>query len=220
MRTLGKKEEEQGMKNLVMATKNGIIKKTPLEEFKNIRRSGLNAISLRKGDELKNVQKTTGQDDIIMVTKKGQAIRFNEKELRAMGRTASGIKGIRLRKGDEVVGLEVVRAQRVEEDKKKAKNHLLIITENGFGKKTNLEEYKKQGRGGSGIKTANVTQKTGDIKAIKVLEGDEEDLIVISRKGQVIRTKVSQISELSRSTQGVRLMKLDKSDKIASAACL
>ncbi len=215
LRTLSKKDQDEGIKYLVMATKNGIIKKTPLEDFENIRRSGLIAITLKKGDEVKNVQKTTGQDEIILVTKKGQSIRFREKELRPMGRQASGIKGIRLKKGDEVVAIDVIPTKEA-----KGNEYLLIITENGFGKRTNVKEYKVQGRGGSGIKTANVTSKTGGIVAAKVLSGEEEDLIVISQRGQVIRTKISQIAKLSRSTQGVRLMKLEPGDKVASATCI
>ncbi len=211
LRTISKKDEEGGLKYLVMATKNGIIKKTPLEDFDNIRKSGLIAISLKRGDELKNVQKTTGEDEIILVTKKGQSVRFKEKDLRSMGRTASGIRGIRLKKGDEVVAVDVIRGK---------ENYLLVITENGFGKRTDIREYKTQGRGGSGVRTVNITSKTGNLEAAKVLTGQEEDLIVISGKGQVIRTKISQIAKLSRSTQGVRLMKLESGDKIASAACI
>ena len=209
--------EEEGVKFLVMATKNGIIKKTPLEEFDNIRKSGLIAITLKKNDDLKNVQKTTGQDEIMLVTKKGQSIRFNEKNLRPMGRTASGIKGIRLGKGDEVVAVDVIENQK---SNVKNQNYLLVITENGFGKRTDIKEYKLQGRGGSGVKTVNITPKTGNLIAAKILNGQEEDLIVISEKGQVIRTKISQIAKLSRSTQGVRLMKLETGDKVASAACI
>jgi len=215
LRTLSKKDQDEGIKYLVMATKNGIIKKTPIEDFENIRKSGLIAITLKKGDEVKNVQKTTGQDEIILVTKKGQSVRFREKELRSMGRQASGIKGIRLKKGDEVVAIDVIPTKEA-----KGNKYLLIITENGFGKRTDVKEYKVQGRGGSGIKTANVTSKTGGIVAAKVLSGEEEDLIVISQRGQVIRTKISQIAKLSRSTQGVRLMKLESGDKVASATCV
>ncbi|MDP2663922.1 MAG: DNA gyrase C-terminal beta-propeller domain-containing protein, partial [bacterium] len=213
LRTISKEDEEEGIKYLVMATKNGIIKKTPLEDFENIRKSGLIAITLKKGDLVENVQKTTGNDDIILVTKKGQSIRFKEKDLRSMGRTATGIRGIRLKKGDEVVTLDIVR------DTSKP-TYLLVVSENGFGKRTDIKEYKIQGRGGSGVKTANVTPKTGNLIAAKVLTGEEEDLIVISQKGQVIRSKISQIAKLNRSTQGVRLMKLDAGDKIASTTCI
>jgi DNA gyrase subunit A len=215
LRTLSKKDQGDGIKYLVMATKSGIIKKTPLEEFDNIRKSGLIAISLKRGDELKNVQKTTGEDEVILVTKKGQSIRFKEKEIRPMGRAAAGIRGIRLKRGDEVVAVDIIR-----KSKEKTKDYLAVVTSNGFGKRTDLREYKLQGRGGSGIKTANVTVKTGNLTAARVLSGDEEDLIVISQKGQVIRTKISQIPKLSRSTQGVRLMRLGEGDKIASAACI
>ncbi len=217
LRTISKKDEEDGVKYLVMATRNGIIKKALLDDFDNIRKSGLIAISLKKGDELKNVQKTSGTDEIILVTKKGQAVRFKEKDLRPMGRTASGIRGIRLKKGDEVVAVDVIKAQ---DPKLKIQNYLLAVTENGFGKRTDLREYKIQGRGGSGVKTINATAKTGNLVAAKVLSGQEEDLIVISGKGQVIRSKISQIAKLSRSTQGVRLMKLDLGDKIASTTCV
>ena len=218
LRTLDKKDQEGGIKYLVMATKNGIIKKTPLEDFENIRRSGLIAITLKKGDEVRNIQKTTGQDDIILITKKGQSIRFKEKDLRSMGRTASGIRGIRLKKGDEVVTIDIIKKQEKEAEKK-PKEFLLVMTDNGFGKRTDIGEYKIQGRGGSGVKTANITPKTGGIVASKVLTGEEEDLIVISQKGQVIRTKISQIAKLNRATQGVRIMKLE-GDKVASAICV
>jgi DNA gyrase subunit A len=206
-------EEKEEFKYLVMATRNGIIKKTPLEGFKNVRKSGLIAISLRKGDALKQVSKTSGNDEIILVTKKGQSIRFKEKEIRSMGRTASGIRGIRLKKDDEVVGMDIIR----ESKEKKEKRYLMIVTENGYGKRTELKEFKAQKRGGMGIKAAKVNKKTGDITSFKVLRG-EEDLIVISRKGHVIRTKIGSISKLGRATQGVRIMRMAEGDKIASAA--
>jgi len=210
------KEDKNGNVNfLIMATQNGIIKKTALNEFDNVRRSGLIAITLKNGDLLKKVQKSTGNDEIILVTKKGQAIRFKEKEIREMGRQAAGIKGIRLKKGDQVVGMDIVNAKCKMQNAK-----LLVVTENGFGKRTDLAEYRLQKRGGSGIKTAKITPKTGEIIETMVLSGQEEDLIVISQKGQVIRTKISQIPKLSRSTQGVRIMKLEESDKVASATCI
>jgi DNA gyrase subunit A len=217
---LGKDNEALGTKYLLMVTKDGIIKKTALDEFENVRRSGLIAINLKKGDALKSVRKTTGQDEIILVTKKGQAIRFKEKDIRPIGRAASGIKGIRL-KSDEVVGADVITNAPVApgKPKEKVKKYLLVVSENGFGKRTDLDEYRLRGRGGTGIKTGKITSKTGNLIASKVLD-DEEDLIVISRKGQVIRTEISQISKLSRSTQGVRLMKLEEGDKVASATCI
>jgi len=217
---LGKKDTEQGIKYMVMVTKDGLVKKTPLEDFKNVRRSGLIAISLKKGDELRIVRKSTGQDQIIVTTKKGQSIRFKEKDARAMGRSAAGTRVIRLKKGDEVVGMDIIG----ENPKPKTQNskidsdYLLILTENGYGKRTPLKEYRVQTRGGSGIKTANITTKTGNLAYAKVLSGEEEDLIVISRKGQVIRTAIAGIAKISRSTQGVRVMRLDEGDKVVSAA--
>jgi len=212
LNSLGKEDKEAGMKYLVMVTKNGVIKKTALEDFDNVRRSGLIAISLKKGDSLKNVRKTTGENELVIITKLGQSIHFKEKDIRPMGRTAAGIRGIRLGKGDEVIAMDVVRTDK--------QNLLLVVSENGYGKRTDLKEYKIQGRGGSGIKTAQVTAKTGALVYSMVLKGDEEDLIVISKKGQVIRTPVNSIAKISRATQGVRIMRLDPGDKVASAACI
>ncbi len=212
---VGKEDTEQGIKHLVMVTKNGIIKKTPLEDFENVRRSGLIAISLKKGDALQSVRKTTGNDDIILVTKKGQSICFKEKDIRAMGRTASGIRGIRLKKGDEVIAMDVTSTKC-----QPGKCFLLVVSENGYGKRTDLREYKLQGRGGSGIKTVQITPKTGELASSMILTGEEEDLIVISKKGQVIRTKIGTIAKLGRSTQGVRIMRMDAGDKVVSAACI
>ena len=230
---LGKKDTEQGIQYMVMTTKQGLVKKTPLEDFKNVRKSGLIAISLKKGDELRLVRKSTGQDQIIVTTKNGQSIRFKEKDARAMGRSAAGARAIRLKKGDEVVGMDVIsenqkskipaqlhlgKVQAGGQNPKIDSDYLLILTENGYGKKTLLKEYRVQSRGGSGIKTANITEKTGNLVYAKVLSDQEEDLIVISRKGQVIRTAIADIAKISRSTQGVRIMKLDEGDKVVSAA--
>ena len=218
---LGKKDIEQGIKYMVMATKDGLVKKTPLEDFKNARRSGLIAISLKRGDELRIVRKSTGNDQIIVTTKNGQSIRFKEEDARAMGRSAAGTRAIRLKKGDEMVGMDVIseNGKSKTQDPKKESDYLLILTESGYGKRTLLKEYRMQSRGGSGIKTANITAKTGSLVYAKVLTGQEEDLIVISRKGQVIRTTVADIAKISRSTQGVRIMRLDEGDKVVSAAC-
>lgn len=204
------KEEKSDVEYLVMVTKNGIIKKTPLKDFKNVRRSGLIAIKLRKGDLLRRVSEVKKGDHIVLITKNGQSIRFKEKDVRSMGRQTSGVMGIRLKKDDEVIGMEIV------EPKQKA--DLLIITENGYGKKTKLKEYRIQKRGGTGIRTARITEKTGELKSSRILT-KENDLIVISQKGQVIRTNVSSISRLSRATQGVRIMRLKKGDKVASITC-
>jgi DNA gyrase subunit A len=200
---------------LVMVTKNGRIKKTALDEFENVRKSGIIAIKLEKGDLLKKVVKTTGEDDIILATKNGISIRFKEKDIRPMGRAAAGVKGIRIKKGDEVIGMDVV-------GKNPVKQYLLVVMENGYGKRTDINQYKTQGRGGSGVKAAQITAKTGPVVISSVLEEtpEEEDLIVISRKGQVIRTSVKSISLLGRATQGVRIMRLEDGDKVASGVCL
>lgn len=208
-------------KFLVMVTKNGRIKKTSLDEFENVRKSGIISIKLEPGDLLKKVVKTTGLDDIVLVTKSGAAIRFREKDIRPMGRSAAGVKGIRLKKGDEVVGMDVV-SMIAAPDGKKVKQYLMVVMEHGYGKRTDVGQYKIQGRGGGGVKTAKITPKTGNIVLSSILHDsvDEEDLIVISQKGQVIRTVTKSISQLGRATQGVRIMRLDEGDKVASGACL
>ena len=217
----GKNDTALGIKYLVMVTKNGIIKKTEISEFENIRKSGLIAFSLKKGDTLRAVQKTTGQDEIVLVTKKGMSIRFKEKQIRPMGRQAAGVKAIRLRQDDEVIGMNVITANSKEQiaNGKKQTQCLLVVMENGYGKRTKLSQYRLQTRGGTGIKTAKITQKTGQIVFLRVLE-EEEDLVIVSQKGQVIRTKISSIPIVGRITQGVKIMKLDKDDKIASAICI
>ena len=206
---------EENIEYLTMITRKGRIKKTPLEDFANVRRKGLIAILLKRGDLLKKVIKSTGEDEIMIVTKKGQSIRFKEKDIRPMGRTAAGVKGISLKKGDEVIAMDVIKKLKGEEKKKK--RYLLVLTEKGYGKRTPIKEYRIQRRGGQGIKTAKITLKTGTLVASKVLDGEEE-LIVISQRGQVVRIKIGEISILSRATQGVRIMRLEEGDKIASAA--
>jgi len=218
--------ENAGSKYLVMVTKNGRIKKTDLKEFENVRKSGIIAIKLEKGDLLKKVVKTSGEDDIILTTKSGIAIRFKEKDIRPMGRGAAGVKGIKLKKGDEVIGMDVIlKNPKINaKTQKPLKQYLLIVMENGYGKRTDVSQYRLQGRGGSGIKTAKITSKTGQIMMACVLDepvpDEEEDLIVISQKGQVIRTPVKTISLLGRDTQGVRIMRMEEGDKVASGACL
>ncbi len=224
-----KDKEKEGFHYLVMATKGGIIKKTVIDEFANVRRSGLIAVTLKKGDSLVRVTKSSGNDELLLVTKKGQAVRFKEKDLRQMGRQAAGIKGMRLKKGDEVAGMDVIKNPAFvplrgttagKQNLKETKQYLLIVTENGYGKRSEISDYRLQRRGGSGIKTANITPKTGEIITSRVLDGGEEDLIVISQKGQVIRISIDSIPKLSRATQGVRIIKLDHNDKVASAACI
>ncbi len=206
------KVKDQTSSFIVMATRAGIIKKVKISDFQNIRRSGIVAIKLQKDDLLLWARLTSGKDDIVLVTKEGQAIRFSEKDVRPMGRAAGGVKGMRLKKSDIVVGMDIVQTEKVNN------LQLLVVTENGFGKKTPIKEYKKQKRGGSGIKTGKVTSKNGCIVYAGLLTPEFEEIIAISRKGQVIRTELASISVLSRATQGVRVMKLDGDDKLASAA--
>ncbi len=214
-------------KYLVMVTKNGIIKKTELSSFENVRRSGLIAINLRKGDALKKADIVSKGDEVILTSKKGKSIRFKEGNLRPMGRAAAGVKGIRLGAGpayanatagkDEVVGMDIIKCQM---SNVKCQRYLLVITENGSGKRTKIEQYRLQGRGGSGIKTARLTAKTGEIVFSKVLGEEEKDLIIISEKGQVIRSSLSSIPVIGRVSSGVRVMRLKTGDKVVSAICL
>ncbi len=203
---------------LVMLTNKGTIKKTKLDDFKNVRRSGLIALKLKEDDMLEWVRPSSGSNDIIIITSGGQAIRFQEKEVRPMGRTASGVRAIKLRSNDVVVGMDVVSSDLV----KKKVLELLVVSENGLGKRTMLTEYKVQSRGGSGIKTMDVTAKTGHIISARVINNTEtQDLMIISVKGQVIRTPIKSISTLGRATQGVRIMRFkQEGDKVASLALL
>jgi DNA gyrase subunit A len=202
-------------KFLFFATEKGLVKKVKLEAFENVRRSGLIAIKIKDEDRLIWAKPTSGGDDIELITAGGKAIRFKEKDVRDMGRNATGVHGIRLKKGDAVMGMGVIKT-----DKEKNKKYqVLTIMEQGFGKRTDLGLYKVQGRGGSGIKTAKVTKKTGHIVNAYVVNYEvmkEKDLIVISDKGQVIRLPFKSVNKTGRDTQGVRLMRFkNKDDKIA-----
>jgi DNA gyrase subunit A len=199
--------------SLSLVTRKGVIKRTYFKDFANVRRNGLIAINLRDGDTLLEARMTKETDDLLIVAKSGQSIRFAATDARAMGRAASGVRGIKLKEGDVVVGTGVV----YEGDNE---NHLLVITEHGYGKRTKLSEYKQQGRGGSGIKAANITVKTGAIVSARVITAEDSEVIAISGRSQVIRTNLADISELGRPTQGVRIMKLRKNDKVASIAIL
>lgn len=207
------KEMKKNPISLMLVTRGGTAKKMSGESFKDVRRSGLIAIKLDKDDELISALLTEKGDDVMIATGKGQSIRFKESDIREMGRTAGGVRAIKLGKGDTVISVDVI--------KKENKNgSFLIMSENGLGKKTALKEYKVQKRGGSGIKTAKVTAKTGSLIVAKVLSGVEEELIAMSKKGQVIRTDLASISTSGRQTQGVAIMKLRAGDSIASITCL
>lgn len=210
---------------LIMGTKNGVIKKMNFVNFAKIRKSGLIAINLKPGDLLIQANIVLEKDNIILVTKLGKAICFDQGDLRDIGRTASGVRGIRLQKEDKVIAMEVVRNK--EEEKSTSakttvdeKSYLLTISENGIAKKTDITQYKRQLRGGKGIKTSIISQKTGNLVYAKIIGPDsvDKDLIIISKNGQVIRIKISSVPTLSRSTQGVRIMRLAVGDKISSAS--
>ncbi|MEK7198071.1 MAG: DNA gyrase subunit A [Patescibacteria group bacterium] len=203
-------------KFLVMATKNGLVKKTPIIDFTSVRKSGLIAIKLKKGDALKWVKGSSGEDQIIFVTMLGQAIRFGEKDARPLGRATAGMHGIRLREGDEVASMDVITAEAAKDQSTK----FLVVMENGFGKKTFIKFYKKQNRGGSGVKTAKVTAKTGKIVSAFIINPDIKEMIAISKKGVVIRTDLESISTVSRVTQGVHIMRVEPGDKVVSVTLL
>ncbi len=209
-------ENMEDIKFLLMVTKRGTVKKTALADFENVRNSGLIAIKLKEGDRLEWVKPTTGGDDVMLTTRNGMAIRFSEKYVRAMGRTAGGVRGLKMKGNDVVVGLDTVSPTLA----KKGHLQLLVVMKNGYGKRTDVEEYKDQNRGGQGVKAANITAKTGEVVGMRVLNKEDlGDLLVISEQGQVIRSKISGVSVLGRATQGVRIMRFkNEKDFIASMA--
>ena len=192
---------------LFMATKHGLVKKTPLSEFKNLRKSGLIAINLREGDELLKVKVTRGDADIIIVSQEGNAIKFNEQDVRPMGRTASGVKSMNLRENDIAVCMDIA----VDDEE------LLVISENGYGKRTPVSEYKRQNRGGVGLITYKISEKTGKVVGAIVCKNDDE-LMLINTSGIAIRINVSDISVTSRSAMGVRLMRTSEEEKVVAIA--
>ncbi len=198
---------------MILLTKNGMIKKVSASHFEDVRRSGILALRLQKGDELNWGHLAFKGDNIMLITAQGQSIRFKESDVRVMGRTAGGVKAMRLRKGDEIIGSDIIGAK----DKDLS---LLIMSKNGYGKKTNLKSYRLQKRAGTGIKTSKITEKTGVLTSAKILRLETEEMIVISQKGQAIRLAISEIPELGRQTQGVRIMSVAQGDNIASLTCL
>jgi len=205
-------DEKRGKETfLVMCTRAGTIKKTPLSDFENIRRSGIIAIGLEEGDILVETAHTGGRDEVIMGTKDGMAIRFKESDVRSMGRGAFGVKGIRLDKTDQVIGMEAFPAD--------SKKTLLTVCENGYGKRTELSEYRGQHRGGGGVITIKATERNGIVTGVKLVTNDD-DLMVMTEKGKTIRLRCKDIKVISRNTQGVRLVKLDETDKVGHVAAL
>jgi DNA gyrase subunit A len=195
--------------SLMMITKDGTVKKSSADSFKDVRRNGLIAIRLEDGDELLATMFVTGDDNVILTTQNGQSIRFHHDDVREMGRTAAGVIGMKIDKGDLIVACDkVLHGIKGQE--------LLIMTANGYGKKTKLSEYKTQKRGGSGIKTVKVTEKTGKLMVARVVTTENEELLAVSKDSQVIRTEITSIPTLGRDTQGVRIMKLREGDSVAS----
>ena len=194
-----------------MATKNGLIKKTALKEYDSTRKTGLQGITLKEDDELIGVRLTDGEDNVVLVTRKGMCITFDEKDVRPIGRVSQGVIGIRVDDDDEVIGMESVIAG--------GKATLLAITENGFGKRTELDEYRVQNRGGKGVITYKITPKTGELIGVRIaVEGD--DVMLVTNTGTIIRLKVDDISVLGRSTQGVTLMRTNDGGKVVSVETL
>lgn len=201
---VGKFEPDQ---YLVFATRNGIVKRTPLDDFGNIRKVGLIAILLRDDDQLISVKLTDGNQEMIIGTAQGMSIRFHENDVRSMGRSATGVLGIRLSPGDAVIDMDVIKPD----------GSVLIVTSKGYGKRTPTEEYRIQTRGGKGIKTLSVTEKRGSVVGLKVVD-DEQDLMIITELGTIIRTSISGVNIMGRNTQGVRLINIREDDEVATVA--
>lgn len=195
--------------NLLMCTVRGVVKKTPFEQYQNVRQSGLIAINLDDGDELKWIRMTNGDNEVVISTQQGQAIRFHEKDARPMGRVSRGVRGIRLRAGDRVIGMDIV-----EKD-----SSIFVISEKGYGKRTNIAQFTAHARGGVGIRSAVVNAKTGNLVGVKTLSGDDtQEVIIISKNGQTIRLGLKDTPSLGRATQGVRIMRLADDDQVVSLA--
>ncbi len=192
--------------NLIMCTIRGVVKKSPFEQYKNVRNTGLIAIKLDDGDELKWIKTTSGNNEVIISTSLGQAIRFHEKETRPMGRVSRGVRGIRLRPNDHVIGMDIVEEN----------SNIFVISKFGYGKRTKVSQFTAHSRGGVGIRSAVVNNKTGELVAVKSLQNNEEEVLIISKQGQAIRLGLDRIPELNRATQGVRIMRLNDSDEVVS----
>ncbi len=192
--------------NLIMCTIRGVVKKSPFDQYRNVRNTGLIAIKLDEGDELKWIRMTNGDNEVIISTSLGQAIRFHEKETRPMGRVSRGVRGIRLRPGDHVIGMDIVEEN----------SNIFVISKFGYGKRTKVSQFTPHSRGGVGIRSAVVNSKTGELVGVKSLQNKEEEVLIISKMGQAIRLGLDRIPELNRATQGVRIMRLNDGDEIVS----
>ncbi|MES2971889.1 MAG: DNA gyrase subunit A [Patescibacteria group bacterium] len=203
------KQTSAGGGNLLMCTVRGVVKKTPFEQYQNVRQSGLIAINLDDGDELKWIRMTNGDNEVVISTQQGQAIRFHEKDARPMGRVSRGVRGIRLRAGDKVIGMDIVEEG----------SSIFVISEAGYGKRTKIAQFTAHARGGVGIRSAVVNSKTGTLVGVKTLTGDDtQEVIIISKNGQTIRLGLKNIPQLGRATQGVRIMRLNDTDTVVSLA--
>jgi DNA gyrase subunit A len=196
--------------NLIMCTIRGVIKKTPFEQYQNVRSSGLIAINLDEGDELKWIRMTNGENEVLISTAQGQAIRFQEKDARPLGRVSRGVRGIRLRPGDRVIGMDIVEEG----------SYVFVISKFGYGKRTKVSQFTPHARGGVGIRSAVVNTKTGELIGVKTLTSDEQEVIIISQQGQTIRLGLNDIPALGRATQGVRIMRLNGKDEVVSLALI
>jgi len=204
----GKKNGQGGAESFMLVTAGGTVKKVKADAFEDVRRSGIIAIKLSGADRLIAALPVSEKETVSLVTAKGQSIRFKESDVRTMGRTAGGVCGMKITKGDMIVGADVIHTEK--------DTFLLVVTDKGYGKRTAIDEYKVQKRSGSGIKTANVTAKTGPVIAALMVDDFMSEIIVASKKGQVIRTELTQVPKLGRATQGVRVMKLREGDAIAA----
>lgn len=202
-------KQEQTNGNLFMCTVRGVVKKTPFEQYQNVRSSGLIAINLDDGDELKWIRMTNGDNEVVISTSQGQAIRFHERDVRPMGRVSRGVRGIRLRTGDQVIGMDIVQPG----------SSIFVISQSGYGKRTKVAQFTAHARGGVGIRSAVVNSKTGKLVGVKTLTGeDDQEVIIVSSQGQTIRLGLKDIPELGRATQGVRIMRLNEGDEVVSLA--
>jgi DNA gyrase subunit A len=194
--------------HLMMCTVRGVVKKTPFSQYQNVRQTGLIAINLDEGDELKWVSMTNGKNEILISTASGQAIRFHEKDARPMGRVSRGVRGIRLRAGDQVIGMNIVEEN----------SYIFVISDKGYGKRTKVAQFTAHARGGVGIRSAVVNSKTGQLVGVASLKDDNQEVIVVSSQGQTIRLGLKEIPSMSRATQGVRIMRLNDGDNVTSIA--
>jgi DNA gyrase subunit A len=203
------KSDQDVAANLIMCTKRGVVKKTPFEQYKNVRTTGLIAINLDEGDELKWIRQTSGDNEVVISTSQGQAIRFHERDARPMGRVSRGVRGIRLRTDDHVIGMDVVDEN----------SSIFVISRYGYGKRTKVAQFTPHARGGVGIRSAVVNTKTGELVGVNTLsDSDEQEVIIISQNGQTIRLGLKDIPALGRATQGVRIMRLNDGDQVVSLA--